>query len=202
MWCLDSCELPLARRLNAHFDSISKEMRHFWYSEDSKAYLKGVGAHTTSFDELIKGNGSWQDIRLWRGRGFNHRLCERFFRVTCGLIEASPEVWTNPWSHVLISILMPDSWVPFHQGHTNGQLTYHLPVMLPEDGAELALLHRAGALDERETRSGRFGPGVLFHRTLSRPEEVAAPRRCGDTCESGDALNVSGLLDAWEDPGL
>ena len=43
-------------------------------------------------------------------------------------MEASPEIWTNPWSHVLLSVLEPDSWVPFHQGHSNGQLTYHVPV--------------------------------------------------------------------------
>ena len=36
------------------------------------------------FDQLIKGNGSWQDLRLWRGRSFDRRLCERHFRVTCG----------------------------------------------------------------------------------------------------------------------
>ena len=36
------------------------------------------------FDQLIKGNDSWQDLRLWRGRSFDRRLCERHFRVTCG----------------------------------------------------------------------------------------------------------------------
>eukprot|EP00435_Cladocopium_sp_Y103_P029076 s1830_g7.t1 len=147
-------------------------------SISQQEHLRGVGSHTTSFDQLIKGNGSWQDLRLWRGRSFDRRLCERHFRVTCGVIEASPEVWTNPWSHVLISILMPNSWVPFHQGHTNGQLTYHLPVVLPEDGAaELALVERGGALAEHETR------------TLTHPEETTVTWKLGRTLVFDDSFS-------------
>eukprot|EP00434_Breviolum_minutum_P013038 symbB.v1.2.011486.t1/scaffold766.1/size164214/11 len=174
VWCVDSCELPLAQRLNRHFPALQKELQHFW-STEAKEHLKGVGSHTTSFDQLIAGNGTWQDVRLWRGRAFDRRLCERFFRVTCSLIEASPEVWTNPWSHVLISVLMPDSWVPFHQGHTNGQLTYHLPVMLPEKegSAELAVLDAA---DETEIRS------------LMHPDEFKVAWKLGKTLVFDDSF--------------
>ncbi|CAK8994013.1 unnamed protein product [Durusdinium trenchii] len=177
VWCLDSCDLPLAQRLNAHFGAVSKELLHFWsLKHELKDHLRGVGAHTTSFDRLIAGNGTWQDVRLWRGRAFDRQLCDRYFRVTCSLVEASPEVWTNPWSHVLISILMPNSWVPFHQGHTNGQLTYHLPVMLPEAGAELALLERGGTLAEQET-------GILTH-----PEETTVSWTLGRTLVFDDSF--------------
>jgi len=152
VWCTEGCghKFPLARRLDENFEDIRREVERFWRSPDAAAELKGVGSHTTQFDKMIAGNGTWVDVRLWRGRAFNTRLCARHFRVICGLVEASPEIWTNPWSHVLLSVLFRDSWVPFHQGHTNGQLTYHLPVMIPQTGgvAELAVVDRGGTLSD------------------------------------------------------
>eukprot|EP00913_Durusdinium_trenchii_P024046 g22584.t1 len=158
---------------------------------------KGVGAHTTSFDRLIAGNGTWQDVRLWRGRAFDRQLCDRYFRVTCSLVEASPEVWTNPWSHVLISILMPNSWVPFHQGHTNGQLTYHLPVMLPEAGAELALLERGGTLAEQETGtvSWTLGRTLVFDDSFTHA--VRYRHAWSEAHSSGGAPRMLLLMRAW-----
>merc|ERR1712216_523046 len=129
--------------------------------------LLGVGTHTTQFDKRIAGYGTWVDVSLFRGRAFNRKLCERHFRVVCALVEASPEIWTNPWGHVLLSILMHDSWVPYHAGLSNGQLTYHLPVMMPRTGgsAELAWLERGGALgDDGSTRDKLYLPDERIAR--------------------------------------
>uniref|UniRef100_A0A7S4PTA1 Aspartyl/asparaginy/proline hydroxylase domain-containing protein n=1 Tax=Alexandrium monilatum TaxID=311494 RepID=A0A7S4PTA1_9DINO len=167
VWCTRDCGaagFPLARRLDENFAAIRREVDAFWRDPAAAAELRGVGSHTTQFDRLIAGNGTWVDVRLWRGRAFNRRLCERHFRVICAIVEASPEIWTNPWSHVLLSVLLHDSWVPFHQGHTNGQLTYHLPVRVPRAGgaAELAVVDRGGTLaDDKAFR------GAIF----SHPEE-------------------------------
>merc|ERR1719428_1283009 len=102
-----------------------------------------------ALDKEIGGNGTWADLRLFRGRGYHKDMCRRHFPKTCKLvIEHAPEVWTNPWSHVLLSVLLPGSWVPFHHGLTNGQLTYHLPVEVPTEdlgAAELAVVPRPGA---------------------------------------------------------
>ncbi|CAJ1408267.1 unnamed protein product [Effrenium voratum] len=175
VWCVENCALPLARRLDAHAAALSAELRRFWAHADLKDHLKGVGEHTTGFDRLIAGNGTWVDVRLWRGRAFHRELCRRHFRVTCSLIEASPEVWTNPWSHVLISVLLPGSWVPFHQGHTNGQLTYHFAALLPEDGAaELAVLEGSDAAEGG--------------RRLTHPEETTVSWRLGRTLVFDDSF--------------
>merc|ERR1712176_313247 len=95
-----------------------------------------------------------------------------------GLVEASPEIWTNPWSHVLLSILLHDSWVPFHQGHTNGQLTYHLPVTVPHKSgvAELAVVERGGTLTNPKDK-------VLAH-----PEERTFRWRQGKTLVFDDSF--------------
>lgn len=167
VWCTKDCgsEFPLARRLDANFEAIRHEVESFWSHPDAVKELGGVGSHTTQFDRLIAGNGTWVDVRLWRGRAFNKKLCERHFRVVCGIVEASPEVWSNPWSHVLLSVLMEGSWVPFHQGHTNGQLTYHLPVTVPagNGAAELAVVDKGGTMEE--------DIGARKKELLQHPEE-------------------------------
>ena len=56
----------------------------FLISWFSSAISAEIFDRIRGFDQLIKGNGSWQDLRLWRGRSFDRRLCERHFRVTCG----------------------------------------------------------------------------------------------------------------------
>eukprot|EP00971_Amphidinium_carterae_P242591 4816697-Amphidinium_carterae.1 len=176
LWCHEDCglELPVAAKLEKHFVAIQSELQAFFSHEDAHQAFRGVGSHTTQFDRLIAGNGTWVDVRLWRGRFFNRHLCERHFRVTCSIVETMPEVWTNPWSHVLLSVLLPDSWVPFHQGHTNAQLTYHLPVLLPDAAgnsghAELAYLERPGALAEGK------------HDVFSHPEEKVVRWNEGQT---------------------
>jgi len=154
VWCEDGCgkQFRLARLLDNNFEAIRREVADFWEHPDAAKELSGVGGHTTQFDKAIAGNGTWIDVRLFRGRAFNRRLCEQHFRVICSIVEASPEVWTNPWSHVLLSVLLKDSWVPYHHGHTNGQLTFHLPVSMPSAGggssAELAVLSRGGELPD------------------------------------------------------
>eukprot|EP00439_Symbiodinium_sp_Y106_P069186 s843_g11.t2 len=179
VWCVEGCELPLAQRFNAHFPAIQREVQRFWDHPDLEEHLKGVGTHTTRFDRLIAGNGTWVDVRLWRGRAFNKKLCERHFRVVCSLVEASPEIWTNPWSHVLLSVLEPDSWVPFHQGHSNGQLTYHVPVTLPSNSAaELAVVPRGGALPEDD-----------HDRIQSHPEEQIVSWKPGKTLVFDDSFS-------------
>lgn len=185
VWCTEDCgsQFSLARRLDANFDLIRAEVNAFWSHPDAAAELKGVGAHTTQFDRLISGNGTWVDVRLWRGRAFNRRLCERHFRVVCSIVEASPEVWTNPWSHVLLSVLLKDSWVPFHQGHSNGQLTYHLPVSVPAAAgvAELAVVERGGSLEEG-------GHGKKRRQLLEHPEERAVRWHQGKTLVFDDSF--------------
>lgn len=181
VWCVEKCgdEFPLAKKLDANFEAIHREIDTFWRHPDAFAELKGVGSHTTQFDKYIAGNGTWVDVRLWRGRAYNRRLCEKHFRVICGIVEASPEIWTNPWSHVLLSVLLRDSWVPFHQGHTNGQLTYHLPVMLPENGvAELAVVDRGGSVPDGQDARGK----VMEH-----PEEHTVRWRKGSTLVFDDS---------------
>jgi len=159
VWCDEGCgaEFPLAKQLDENFHAIQAEVQAFWEHPDALGQLKGVGSHTTQFDQMIAGNGTWVDVRLWRGRAFNKYLCERHFRTICSIVEASPEIWTNPWGHVLLSILLPGSWVPFHQGHTNGQLTYHFPVNLPASGgyAELAVSDKGGTLPEETSSRGK-----------------------------------------------
>eukprot|EP00746_Dinoflagellata_sp_MGD_P001381 gnl/MRDRNA2_/MRDRNA2_102590_c0_seq1.p1 gnl/MRDRNA2_/MRDRNA2_102590_c0~~gnl/MRDRNA2_/MRDRNA2_102590_c0_seq1.p1 ORF type:complete len:430 (+),score=67.35 gnl/MRDRNA2_/MRDRNA2_102590_c0_seq1:62-1291(+) len=163
LWCNQNCgaQFPTAKLLDSNYEAIKKEVNEFWASPEAAIQLKGVGLHTSQFDKTIAGNGTWIDVRLWRGRAFNKHLCERYFRTICGIVEASPDIWTNPFSHVLLSVLAPNSWVPFHSGHTNGQLTYHLPVNLPgsEVGrAELAIVEEGGTLesvkDKRLTHKG------------------------------------------------
>merc|ERR1719265_671777 len=112
-------------------------------------------------DEGIKGNGTWADVRIWRGRSYNKKLCAEHFPVTCEVVQSMPEIWTNPHSHVLLSVLLRDSWVPFHRGLTNSQITYHLPVQVPtEPGAigQLATIEH-GQHVARETKRGQ----VYFH---------------------------------------
>lgn len=183
VWCVEDCgsQFSVAHRLDANFDAIHREVKRFWNSPDAAAELAGVGSHTTQFDRLIAGNGTWVDVRLWRGRAFNKRLCERYFRVICSIVEASPEIWTNPWSHVLLSILLHDSWVPFHQGHTNGQLTYHLPITVPRKSgvAELAVVERGGTLpDDKASR------GMIF----THPEEHIVRWKKGKTLVFDDSF--------------
>ncbi|CAK0794114.1 unnamed protein product [Prorocentrum cordatum] len=105
VWCTQDCgaEFRLARQLDDRQEDIRREVESFWSHPDALAELKGVGSHTTQFDRLIAGNGTWVDVRLWRGRAFNRHLCEKHFRTICGIVEASPEVWSNPWSHVLLT---------------------------------------------------------------------------------------------------
>jgi len=182
VWCAEGCggQFPLARRLDANYDAIRREVEAFVRDPEAATEFMSVGSHTTQFDQYIAGNGTWMDARLWRGRAFNRHLCERYFRVVCGIVEASPEVWTNPWSHVLLSILFSDSWVPFHQGHTNGQLTYHLPVVVPDAAgvAELAVVDRGGAMPDDSPR------GAL----LSHPEERVVEWRRGKTLVFDDSF--------------
>eukprot|EP00747_Dinoflagellata_sp_TGD_P034019 gnl/TRDRNA2_/TRDRNA2_136998_c0_seq1.p1 gnl/TRDRNA2_/TRDRNA2_136998_c0~~gnl/TRDRNA2_/TRDRNA2_136998_c0_seq1.p1 ORF type:complete len:430 (-),score=74.26 gnl/TRDRNA2_/TRDRNA2_136998_c0_seq1:12-1301(-) len=185
VWCTSNCgeQFPLARRLDENAEAIRAEVTAFWSHPDAAAELKGVGAHTTQFDKMIAGNGTWVDVRLWRGRAFNRRLCEKHFRTVCRLVEASPEVWTSPWSHVLLSILLPGSWVPFHQGHSNGQLTYHFPVMMPknEELTELAVVERGGSLAESES-------GKKKKELLSHPEERTVQWHLGKTLVFDDSF--------------
>mmetsp|Transcript_71057 Transcript_71057/g.137102 ORF Transcript_71057/g.137102 Transcript_71057/m.137102 type:complete len:455 (+) Transcript_71057:70-1434(+) len=184
VWCTEACgeQFRVARRLDANAEAIQQEVQSFWRHPDAAKYLAGVGAHTTQFDRLIAGNGTWVDVRLWRGRAFNKQLCEQHFRVICALVEASPEVWTNPWSHVLLSILLHDSWVPFHQGHTNGQLTYHFPVTVSSGAgrAELAVVERGGSLQD----DGSEGKGTV----LSHPEERTVTWTQGKTLVFDDSF--------------
>eukprot|EP00746_Dinoflagellata_sp_MGD_P016312 gnl/MRDRNA2_/MRDRNA2_136765_c0_seq1.p1 gnl/MRDRNA2_/MRDRNA2_136765_c0~~gnl/MRDRNA2_/MRDRNA2_136765_c0_seq1.p1 ORF type:complete len:378 (-),score=55.65 gnl/MRDRNA2_/MRDRNA2_136765_c0_seq1:23-1156(-) len=183
VWCLEKCnvngQFPLTQLLESNFDTIRAEVNAFWKSDDAWNQLKGVGAHTTPFDKRIAGNGTWVDVRLWRGRAFNKRLCERYFRTICGIVEASPEIWTNPWSHVLLSILLPNSWIPFHSGHSNGQLTYHFPVQLPAPGgqAELAVVDRAGTLEKKDDE-----------QLLTHPEEKVHIWKLGKTTVFDDSF--------------
>jgi len=182
VWCTEECgkQFRLAQRLDANAVAIQEEVQSFWQHPDAAKYLAGVGSHTTQFDRLIAGNGTWVDVRLWRGRAFNKQLCEQHFRVVCALVEASPEVWTNPWSHVLLSILLSDSWVPFHQGHTNGQLTYHFPVTVPSGAgrAELAVVDRGGSLPEDRSKG----------TVLSHPEEQTVTWTQGKTLVFDDSF--------------
>lgn len=181
VWCVEGCgaQFPLANKLDANFEAIRDEISAFWEHPDALVSLAGVGSHTTQFDRLIAGNGTWVDVRLWRGRGFNRQLCERHFRTICSIVEASPEIWTNPWSHVLLSILLTDSWVPLHSGHTNGQLTYHLPVVLPSAGTpELALVERGASL-----------PDDAEHKKMySHPEEHVVTWKQGSTLVFDDSF--------------
>jgi len=185
VWCNGGCGdvFSLARRLEANFEAIRHEVDAFWRHSDSARELQGVGQHTTQFDKHIAGNGTWVDVRLWRGRAFNRHLCERHFRTVCAIVEASPEVWTNPWSHVLLSVLRHDSWVPFHQGLSNGQLTYHLPVAVPSVDAgvgELAVIKRAGVLKED------VGPDTPL--LFEHPEESVSRWRLGETLVLDDSF--------------
>lgn len=198
VWCTDHCSerFPLARLLDKNFAAIRQEVSTFWAHPDAAKELKGVGKHTTEFDRLISGNGTWVDVRLWRGRAFNRRLCERHFRVVCGIVEASPEVWSNPWSHVLLSILLPDSWVPFHQGHTNAQLTYHLPISLPSAdsgaSAELAVVDRGGTLPDEGT-----GRAAVY----AHPEERVVRWRAGQTLVFDDSFTHAVRFRTGDPPG-
>eukprot|EP00928_Gymnodinium_smaydae_P057832 TRINITY_DN41059_c0_g1_i1.p1 TRINITY_DN41059_c0_g1~~TRINITY_DN41059_c0_g1_i1.p1 ORF type:complete len:428 (+),score=78.16 TRINITY_DN41059_c0_g1_i1:46-1284(+) len=182
VWCVDDCgeQFRLARRLDENAARITKEVMDFFAHPDAQAHLKGVGSHTTEFDRRISGNGTWVDVRLWRGRAFNRKLCEKHFRVICAVVETSPEVWTNPWSHVLLSVLTKGSWVPFHQGHTNGQLTYHFPVTAPVDPshgiAELAVVERGGTDDHEKARR------------LEHPEERTVSWKKGRTLVFDDSF--------------
>mmetsp|Transcript_30699 Transcript_30699/g.56098 ORF Transcript_30699/g.56098 Transcript_30699/m.56098 type:complete len:378 (-) Transcript_30699:3-1136(-) len=183
LWCYEDCglQLPVAAKLEKNFAAIQAELKAFFMHDDSLQAFRGVGSHTTQFDRLIAGNGTWVDVRLWRGRFFDRHLCEHHFRTTCALVETMPEIWTNPWSHVLLSVLLPDSWVPFHQGHTNAQLTYHLPVLLPVSGgdsghAELAYLERPGTLAEGK------------HDVFSHPEEKVVRWKEGKTLVFDDSF--------------
>jgi len=54
--------------------------------------------------------------------------------ATCAIVSAMPEITTNPYSHVLLSRLHPDTQVKWHQGSSNVQLTLHLGLDIP-DGA-------------------------------------------------------------------
>eukprot|EP00927_Polykrikos_kofoidii_P065208 TRINITY_DN60998_c0_g1_i1.p1 TRINITY_DN60998_c0_g1~~TRINITY_DN60998_c0_g1_i1.p1 ORF type:complete len:425 (-),score=55.50 TRINITY_DN60998_c0_g1_i1:114-1388(-) len=186
VWCVENCgeRFRLAKLLDANFDLVSKEVVAFFSHPDAALELKGVGKHTTQFDGRIAGNGTWVDVRLWRGRAYNKRLCERHFRAVCSIVEASPEIWTNPWSHVLLSVLVRGSWVPFHQGHTNGQLTYHLPVTVPSKAcvAELAVVDRGGSAPEEDGVAG--DPKQL----LAHPEERIVRWKKGKTLVFDDSF--------------
>jgi len=198
VWCTRDCgsQFPVARRLDANFEAIQREVQAFWSHEDASREIEGVGSHTTPVDRLIAGNGTWVDVRLWRGRAFNKRLCERHFRVICGIVEASPEIWTNPWSHVLLSVLLHDSWVPFHQGHTNGQLTYHLPLSLPARGsvAELAVVDRGGTLEDTA------GSKDSKNRILTHPDERVVHWSLGKTLVFDDSFTHAVRYRAGEAP--
>jgi hypothetical protein len=65
----------LAKKLEDNFELIRREINDFWQHPDSLRNLKGVGSHTTQFDRFLAGNGSWVDVRIWRGRSFNRDLC-------------------------------------------------------------------------------------------------------------------------------
>ena len=73
--------VPLARRLDESFVLIRDEVEAYFAHEDASRAFRGVGSHTTQFDKLIAGNGTWVDVRLWRGRflfsGPSLRACGR-----------------------------------------------------------------------------------------------------------------------------
>merc|ERR1711957_917596 len=124
LWCQDDCreEFPVARLLDDNFAAIRAEVVAFLERRDSQARFSAVGTNTASADQLLAGNGSWKDVTLWRGRAFHKELCSKHFPKLCGVVTRLPEIWTSPWSHVMLSVLGPESWVPFHHGTTNAQL--------------------------------------------------------------------------------
>jgi hypothetical protein len=54
-------------------------------------------------------------------------LCRHCRRID----QLVPEAWTNPFGHVLISRLHPDTDIALHSGGTNLHLTMHCPLVLP-----------------------------------------------------------------------
>eukprot|EP00933_Yihiella_yeosuensis_P016826 TRINITY_DN14228_c2_g1_i1.p1 TRINITY_DN14228_c2_g1~~TRINITY_DN14228_c2_g1_i1.p1 ORF type:complete len:417 (+),score=64.90 TRINITY_DN14228_c2_g1_i1:150-1253(+) len=131
---LEVSELGTAIELQEHSQAIIKEVRDAL--QKSNIDMSSVGGNTGAHDSTLVTSGLWTDLSLFRVGKRNESTCA-ILPKTCSIIDKIPEITTNPWSHVLLSNLHPASTVRWHQGSSNTQLTLHLGINIPSEGAAI-----------------------------------------------------------------
>jgi len=109
--------------------TISKEVKQLRISQK---LWKPVGRHTGKIDKQIVAKGKWVDALLFRKGSFNKKACA-VMKETCALLKRYPEITTAPLGMVLVSELLPGTFVSEHVGQANSVITFHLGLQLPAD---------------------------------------------------------------------
>jgi len=97
-----------------------------------------VGEYTAERDAGLVLQGSWRDVGIIRG-GVPFDDVARTFSITYNAFMGIPEVATNVYGNVVVSTLEPGTRIKVHQGESNAQITFHIPVDIPVSGTGIAV---------------------------------------------------------------
>jgi len=97
-----------------------------------------VGEYTAERDAGLVLQGTWNDVGIIRS-GVPFVAVSDRFRVTLKTIMDIPEVATNVYGNVVISTLQPGTRIKLHQGESNAQITFHIPVDIPPSGTGITV---------------------------------------------------------------
>jgi len=97
-----------------------------------------VGEYTAERDAGLVLQGSWRDVGIIRS-GVPFDDVAGTFSVTYNTFMGIPEVATNVYGNVVVSTLEPGTRIRVHQGESNAQITFHIPIDVPVSGTGIAV---------------------------------------------------------------
>jgi len=102
-----------------------------------------VGEYTAERDAGLVLQGSWRDVGIIRG-GVPFDDVAGVLSVTLNTLMNIPEVATNVYGNAVVSTLEPGTRIKLHQGESNAQITFHIPIDVPLIGTGITVdgIHR------------------------------------------------------------